>query len=168
MTSPDQRQLNRRSGWLWSEPDYAELSKQTGASAPMLKSQFERAVPGMKSPLFIGQMMFMAGVAISWMGAPNRAESNSEVVIAGGMAAFVGILLVVLMSLGVLLMCAGILGLNGRINSRFWARIDGCLCPKCDATLAHLKANETGLVECPKCKNTYAETDVRPRASGAP
>ncbi len=138
----------------------------------MLKMQFERALPGMKSPLFIGHMMFMAGLAIRWMGTPNRAESKSEVVIAGGMVAFdpmaiMGILMVILMSVGVLLMCAGILGLNGRINRRFWARIDGCLCPICDTTLRTAPANESGLVECPKCRNTFAETDVRPRPSSA-
>ncbi len=157
----------------------------TGVSVPVLRAHFKRI---MKSygwrPTSCGQVVLGLGLLLNLAvvvasGATTRSSWTRQ----GGdlgtttewtiVAPDYSLCLSLLSILSTILVVGGVawmfVGLHDRVvgyASQMLSRTVEGLCSNCDCSLAQVPAKSSGLVECPKCRNTYAETDIRPIARG--
>lgn len=160
--------------------DFQRGSAITGVSVPSLKAQYKRVMKpygwrptsGGQVAAFFGLLLNLAVTFLNWVSlrvstatksTGDALTSHWTIVSPNPPAA-----LLLLSLLSVILVFGGIIwtftGMHDRVIgyvSQMLARTREQLCPSCDCSLASVVSVGMGLIECPDCRDTFAESDIR-------
>ena len=178
MTTPDKRKLTVRRSVIWDYVDWATISQETGISVPMLRAHHRRSMRDqVVGPALVGYALialsftlkhFNEGIARArtestrierWIDAEGITEATMRVYEPSSVVDWLVLLCLVTGAIWVI--CNHFNVADSR-DELFFGRIDEQRCPKCNTSLIDVPASDRGLVECPNCSHSYAESDLRP------